>query len=119
VDDNSDARDILTTILQEKQAMVTQVASSIKCLQQLDNDVPDLIICDIGLPEINGYELMKYIRQRPAEKGGQVRAIALSAYAGQKYQRQAIAAGFQSYLTKPIEIVALLSTVQTVLKEPL
>jgi PAS domain S-box-containing protein len=115
VDDNPDSRDILTTILQEKQATVVSVASGVECLRRLDHEVFDLLICDIGLPEIDGYQLMKYIRQRKANKGGQIKAIALTAYAGETYEQQAIDAGFQTYLTKPIEMASLMNTLQRVL----
>ncbi len=116
VDDSADSRDILTTILEEKQASVISVASGIECLQQLNDEVPDLLICDIGLPEMNGYQLMEAIRQRTAEQGGQVKAIALTAYAGEQYEQQAIAAGFQAYLAKPIEMASLIDTLQRVLQ---
>lgn len=73
------------------------------CLQALSQAVPDLIISDIGMPEIDGYMLLRHIRRLLLEQGGQIPAITLSAYAGEIDRASAIAAGFQSYLAKPID----------------
>ncbi|MDX2231470.1 MAG: response regulator [Leptolyngbyaceae cyanobacterium bins.349] len=67
---------------------------------------------DIGMPEMDGYTLMRQIRQLPREQGGQIPAIALTAYAGEVNQTQALAAGFQRHLAKPLTpetIVAIMT----------
>ncbi len=111
VDDDADSRLIVTEILADKQATVTQAKSGLECLQQLDRSVPDLLICDIGMPDLDGYELIGRIRQRPAQQGGEIKAIALTAYASPEHEKQAIAAGFQAHLAKPVEVDQLLAAI--------
>ena len=111
VDDDPDSRLIVTEILADKQATVIQASSGLECLQQLDWSIPDLLICDIGMPDLDGYELIRQIRQRPAEQGGEIQAIALTAYASPEHEKQAIAAGFQTHLAKPVEVDPLLSAI--------
>ncbi|NEP16001.1 MAG: response regulator [Leptolyngbya sp. SIO4C1] len=71
VDDEADARALLAEILTTSAASVRQATSGADCLQQLDEAVPDLLVCDIGMQGLNGYQLMQLIRQRPVEQGGQ------------------------------------------------
>jgi CheY-like chemotaxis protein len=65
--------------------------------------LPDVLICDIGMPDMDGYMLMRQVRTLPAEQGGKIPAIALTAYAGDYDQKQALAAGFQQHIAKPVE----------------
>ncbi len=115
VDDEPDSRTVIAEILAENQAAVTQAASALECLQQLNQSVPDLLICDIGIPELNGYELIRRVRQQPTQQGRALKAIALTAYAGPDYEQQAIAAGFQAYLAKPVEVDQLMITIFSLL----
>lgn len=104
VDDEPDSRDFVAFMLEQTGAIVTSVASGIEALQAIERSVPDLIVSDIGMPEMDGYSLIQQIRALPAEKGGQVAAIALTAYAREEDQRQAMLNGYQSHMTKPIDL---------------
>jgi len=103
VDDDPDARDLLAIILSEAGAEVLTVRSAADLLDNLESFQPDLLISDIGMPDVDGYTLMQQIRTLPAEKGGQTPAMALTAYARDLDQHRAISSGYQQHLTKPIE----------------
>lgn len=103
VDDEPDIRDLVTFILQDYGVEVTAVASAQEALQALSEWIPDVLISDIGMPKTDGYMLMREVRKRSPQQGGHVRAIALTAYAGEINQQQALAAGFQMHIAKPID----------------
>ena len=69
----------------------------------LRTKLPDVIISDLAMPEEDGYSLMTRIRQLPADKGGKIPALALSAFASAESRQRAFDAGFHRYLTKPFE----------------
>ena len=66
--------------------------------------LPDVILCDITMPDQDGYEFMRALRQRPRERGGHVPAAALTAHARAEDRRASLAAGFQGHLTKPVDL---------------
>lgn len=103
VDDDLDSLELISFMLQQEGATVTDVSSVTAALQALTKANYDLLISDIGMPEVDGYELIRLLRTLPPEQGGQIRAIALTAYAGELNQKQALAAGFQMHLSKPVE----------------
>jgi len=111
VDDDLDARELVTEVLRSRGAEVTSVASAGECLDVLDRVVPDVILSDIAMPELDGYELMHRIRGRTAERGGRVPAVALTAYARAEDSVRSLAAGFQVHLSKPVDLDELLVTV--------
>ena len=111
VDDEVDTRELIAFILEQSGAEVTQVASATEALQALTQFKPNVLLSDIGMPEVNGYMLMRQIRAMPPELGGQIPAIALTAYAGDVDYQQAIAAGFQQHIAKPVEPAALVAAV--------
>ncbi len=84
-------------------ADVTAVASALEALEALAQSKPDLLVIDIGMPQMDGYKLMRQIRSMTPEQGGLLAAVALTAYAGEHDQQQALAAGFQIHVPKPIE----------------
>ncbi|MBG1270995.1 hybrid sensor histidine kinase/response regulator [Nostoc sp. WHI] len=103
VDDNPDTLDFFSFVLEHFGAIVTAVASADEALQALTQSKPDILLSDIGMPEINGYMLIQQVRALEAEVGGkQLPAIALTAYAGEIDQQQALKAGFQQHIVKPI-----------------
>ncbi|MFQ4137652.1 PAS domain S-box protein [Nodosilinea sp. PGN35] len=118
VDDEADMRELASFILTQAGAQVATAASAIQALSQLNQSVPDLLLCDIGMPEMNGYALIQQIRQRRRDQGGNLPAIALTAYAGEINQQQALAAGFQRHLAKPIEPDLLVKAIATLVKPP-
>ena len=103
VDDDADMRLLTQAVLEQQQAQVTVAKSAAEVLDLFDQQPPDLFISDIGMPEMDGYRLMEQIRRRPPEQGGLVPAIALTAYAGEYDQQQALKVGFQRHIAKPIE----------------
>ncbi len=103
VDDEQDSREFVSFILEQDGAEVIQVTSAMEALQIFSNLQPDILVTDIGMPEMDGYMLISKIREMQAEAGGNIPAIALTAYAGEIDQKRALAVGFQRHVTKPIE----------------
>lgn len=111
VDDEPDIRDLITFILQDYGVEVTAVSSAQEALQALSESIPDVLISDIGMPKTDGYMLMREVRARSPQQGGRVPAIALTAYAGEMNQQQALAAGFQMHISKPVDPDALVKAI--------
>lgn len=103
VDDEVDSLEITAFALEQTGASVTSVNSGAAALSAFEQTVPDVIVSDIAMPGMDGYTLMKKIRQLPPDAGGKVLAIALTAYAGELDFRQALAAGFQRHVAKPVD----------------
>lgn len=103
VDDEADVRDITTFTLEQAGATTRAVANAAAALAVLEPFQPDVLLSDIGMPDIDGYMLLRQIRLRSPNQGGQVPAIALTAYAAEFDQQQALQAGFQRHLAKPVE----------------
>ncbi|MEP0873757.1 PAS domain S-box protein [Trichocoleus desertorum AS-A10] len=103
VDDDTDTREFQAFLLEQNGAKVTAVGSGLAALEVLEQFIPNVIVSDIGMPHMDGYMLMQQLRALPPEQGGQTPAIALTAYAGELNHQQALQAGFQQHLTKPIE----------------
>lgn len=102
VDDETDTREFITFLLQQYGATVTAVASAVEALVALSQYQFDLLISDIGMPEVDGYMLLRQVRSSSAQSR-QVPAIALTAYAGEIDYQRAMAAEFQRHLAKPVE----------------
>lgn len=117
VDDDQDSREMVTFLLEEHGAKVTQADSASNALHSLSQTEFDLIISDVGMPDIDGYEFVQQIRQQYPRQLGTVPAIALTAYASDSDRQQALAAGFQSHLSKPIEPDLLMQTILTLLRK--
>ncbi|WP_416669275.1 ATP-binding response regulator [Egbenema bharatensis] len=117
VDDEADTRDLMTLALQQAGANVFSVATAREALQVLPEVKPHVLVSDIGMPEMNGYGLIERIRTMPAEQGGIVPAIALTAYVGEFDQKQALVAGFQRHLSKPIEPEVLIQAISETLQQ--
>ncbi|MBD1909838.1 MULTISPECIES: PAS domain S-box protein [unclassified Leptolyngbya] len=117
VDDDTDMRELVYVILSQQGAQVVMAASAIEGLVQFDSQPPDILISDIGMPEMDGYSLIQQIRKRSPERGGGVPAIALTAYAGEYDEQQARQAGFQQHLAKPVEPEALIKAIASLLEQ--
>lgn len=123
VDDEPDSRDIAAFILQQAGADVTTVSSASKALQVLQTTKIDLLLSDVGMPEMDGYELMNEIHQllsQPDAASTQAKpvslpAIALTAYAEEVDQQQAFACGFRVHLVKPVEPKQLVQAIATII----
>lgn len=116
VDDEPDMRGLLAAILEESGAIVQLAASAPEALDALSQGVPDLVLSDIGMPGMDGHMLLQQIRSRPPQQGGNVRAIALTAYASEFDRQNALEAGFQLHVPKPVEPEALVVAIATVLQ---
>ncbi|AFZ26732.1 PAS domain S-box [Cylindrospermum stagnale PCC 7417] len=118
VDDETDTRDFVAFLLEQAGARVIASASAAEAFTALTQSPPDVLLSDIGMPSIDGYMLMRQIRALPPEQGGQIPAIALTAYAGDFNQQQALQAGFQQHIAKPIEPEELIRAISTLLGSP-
>lgn len=111
VDDEADGRDLFTSVLEKCQAEVMAASSVAETLTILERWRPDVLISDIGLPGESGYDLIQKIRLLPAERGGTVPAMAVTAYAHPEDGRHVLAAGYQLHVAKPVEPLALVLAV--------
>ena len=116
VDDDHDARELVTELLQSRGAKVRAVASADACLSAIDDQVPDVLLSDIAMPGHDGLELMRRVRRRPPSAGGWVPAIALTAYAREEDRDRSIEAGFDVHLSQPVDLDALVATVSGLAK---
>ncbi|MFQ4135958.1 response regulator [Nodosilinea sp. PGN35] len=117
VDDERDSRELGAFLLEQQGAVVTQVGSAAAALSELQQAEFDVLISDIGMPDMDGYALLRHIRERSPDQGRDILAIAITAYAGESDQRQALAAGFQQHITKPLEPETLLQTIWTLVQQ--
>jgi CheY-like chemotaxis protein len=111
VDDDRDARELVTEVLRSRGMEVTTAASADEGLAALDLDVPDIILSDIAMPDHDGYDLIRQVRQRSSERGGLVPAVALTAYARPEDTQRSLSSGFQLHLAKPVDVDYLVSVV--------
>ncbi|MDV2994111.1 MAG: Sensor histidine kinase RcsC [Chroococcidiopsis sp. SAG 2025] len=103
VDDDPDMREYVNCVLQQHGAKATVVSSAEDALMALSQQMPDIILSDIGMPLIDGYMLLEKVRSLVQSRSLSIPAIALSAYAGEYDQQKALAAGFQLHLPKPVD----------------
>ncbi|MCW5312498.1 PAS domain S-box protein [Nostoc sp. KVJ3] len=116
VDDQADVREFFTFALEQYGATVTAVESAAEALETLAQSKPDILLSDIGMPLMDGYMLLREVRKLPPEQGGQIPAIALTAYAGEINYNQAIAAGFQKHLPKPVDAEDLATAIDKIIR---
>lgn len=111
VDDNADARELLTFLLEEYGIEVLTAASATEALEIITQLKPDILLIDIAMPGEDGYSLICKVRNLEAEEGGQIPAIALTASADENGSALAIKAGFQNFITKPFDEVELVTAI--------
>jgi PAS domain S-box-containing protein len=112
VDDEADTRELLIAMLGEYGAEVTAVTSASEALEAIQLLKPDVLVSDIGMPQEDGYALIRKVRALDAEQGGQIPSVALTAYARAEDRTQALLAGFQLHVPKPVnagELAAVLA----------
>lgn len=117
IEDHKDAREVLSTLLEQVHASVSTAASAAEALAVLPQVKPDVLIVDIGLPDEDGYSLLKKVRALAPEQGGQVPAIALTGFTREQDRRMAAVAGFQQHVSKPLKIAELLSALKYIVEE--
>jgi CheY-like chemotaxis protein len=115
VEDEGDTRDILDVLLRESGAEVQAVPDVETAMQAMQSRPPDVLISDIGMPEMDGYDLIRQVRRLAPDAGGRVPAIALTAFAHGTDHREALRAGYDRHLAKPVDAVTLTRTVRDVL----
>jgi signal transduction histidine kinase/ActR/RegA family two-component response regulator len=111
VDDEPDACNVVKRVLERCNARVQTAHSATEALTMLDSYSPDVLISDLGMPGMDGYDFIRQVRSRGAEDGGDVAAVALTALARPDDHRRAIIAGYQMHLSKPVEARQLLAVV--------
>jgi PAS domain S-box-containing protein len=109
VDDEQDTREVVAALLTTCGAESVSVGSAAEALDQMERQRFDLLISDIGMPEMNGYDLIATIRQLAEEQGGRTPAVALSAYAGIDDRKRVLAAGYEMHIPKPFVAAELIS----------
>jgi len=115
VDDDTDSRNMLEMALRSQGADVTAAASVREALAALDRKDwrPALLLSDLGMPEQDGYDLIRLVRARTVEDGGQLPAIALTGYAGKEEGAKTLKEGYQAHLSKPVDWSNLIRTIAT------
>lgn len=104
VDDDSDTRQMLKAVLSECHADVITAASAAEAIKEIEQRKPDVLVSDLGMPEQDGYELIKQVREtESADNAARVPALALTAYAKAEDRVRALAGGYQVHLAKPVE----------------
>jgi PAS domain S-box-containing protein len=111
VDDDADTRQFIVFLLEMYGANVTAVASAVEALATFTQYRADILLSDIGMPEVDGYMLMRQVRALPHQQYGQIPAIALTAYAGEIDYQKAMEAGFQRHIPKPIDPAKLVEAI--------
>ena len=115
VDDDADARELLSMILQEAEAEVTTAGSANEALAAFEQQRPDVLVSDIGMPDGDGYSLIRRVRLLEGDGGTKVPAIALTAFARVEDRGEALGSGFQAHLPKPIEPAELTAVVARII----
>ena len=114
VDDHADARDLLQLTLSAYGADVVSVDSAADAMAQIDRQLPDVVLSDVGMPREDGYEFIRRLRERAIDRGGAVPAIAVTAYASSKDRDTALASGFQAHVAKPFDADDLVEAIASV-----
>ncbi|MBV8361183.1 MAG: PAS domain S-box protein [Deltaproteobacteria bacterium] len=116
VDDEAGAREVASGILEHAQAEVRTAESAKDALQVMDAWQPDILVADIGMPDVDGYEFIRQVRARSPESGGAIPAAALTAYARTQDRMRVLLAGYQMHVPKPIQPAELVTVVASLAK---
>jgi signal transduction histidine kinase/CheY-like chemotaxis protein len=114
VDDQPDARDLIARVLEDAAAVVVSAASADEAIGLVESERPDVLVSDIGMPDTDGYELLRRVRGLGPERGGRLPAIALTAFARTEDRTRALRAGFVAHVCKPVGASELVATVASV-----
>jgi CheY-like chemotaxis protein len=114
VDDERDARELLRRVLEECDARVHTAGSAAEALPLIATQKPDVLVSDIGMAEVDGYELLRRIRSEIPGDAGKLPAIALTAFARSEDRTRALLAGFLAHVAKPVEPSELIATIAAV-----
>ncbi len=118
VDDQVDSLDVCKMMLEIRGAEVEAATTAAEAIEILGQFHPDVIISDIGMPDEDGYELIRRIRRLPEQSGGRIPAIALSAYTQELDRTRALLAGFQLHIAKPVDFKEIVDSVTLLASQP-
>ena len=113
VDDEPDARSLIRRFLEVSHAEVTVADSMATALEAIAREVPDILVSDIGLPDQDGYDLIRELRLLPADRGGSIPAIALTAFARTEDRQRALVGGYQMHISKPVDVAELIAAIKS------
>jgi len=116
VDDEPDARELVAAVLTGRGAEVVSVGSAGEALEEMERQRFDVLVSDIGMPQMDGYALIEKVRQLPAERGGRIPAAALTAYAGVEDRMRVLSTGYQMHIPKPVEPAELATVVASLVQ---
>ena len=116
VDDEADARDLIQRVLQQQGAIVSVAASGAEAIRILEQSSPDILISDVGMPNMDGYQLMRRIRA-DEHQGRRIPAVALTAFARTEDRKRALLAGYQSHVAKPVDTAELLIIIASLVRQ--
>lgn len=111
VDDEPDARELIKRVLGDCGAEVQMAGNAVDALRMVETERPHVLVSDIGMPDVDGYELLRRVRALGQSRGGSLPAIALTAFARSEDRTRALRAGFQVHVSKPVEPPELIATV--------
>ena len=114
VEDDADGRELIKRVLDECGARVLTAASAAEGLASIKADAPDLLVSDIGMAAMDGYEFLKLVRAADPSNGAAIPAIALSAFVRPEDKARALAAGYAAHVSKPADPSQLVATIATV-----
>jgi PAS domain S-box-containing protein len=114
VDDEVDTLELIKVSLGQSGAEVTAARSAGEALDLLEQVMPDVILSDIGMPGEDGFDFIRKVRELPPERGGQIPAVALTAYARAEDRQRVLRSGYQKHMVKPVELAELLATMLNV-----
>jgi PAS domain S-box-containing protein len=115
VEDEPDGREVIVRVLRASGAEVYDVGSAEEAIEQVGRIMPTVIVSDIGMPDMDGYEMLRRIRALPAEAGGRVPAVALTAFARPEDRTRALRSGFIAHVAKPVQPSELVATVAAII----
>ncbi|HEY6462628.1 MAG TPA: ATP-binding protein [Polyangiaceae bacterium] len=111
VDDDEDMRDLVRAVLEDCGSVVTTTSSVADALEAMARDIPEVLLSDIGMPNRDGYDLIRQVRALPPARGGDVPAAAFTGYARAEDRRDVLNAGYSMHITKPIDPTELVAVV--------
>jgi CheY-like chemotaxis protein len=118
VEDDNETREILAAVLERGGFSYRLATRASEALSVLDDWQPDVIVSDIGMPDVDGYEFVRDLRSRPAHLGGLIPALALTAYARPVDRDTALRSGYQAHLAKPVDPVDLVRAIMELTARP-
>jgi CheY-like chemotaxis protein len=116
VDDEQDSRELVATLIERCGARVVTADSASSALAKLQSEKPDVLISDIGMPGVDGYDLIREVRALGQDHGGRIPAAALTAFARAEDRSRALDAGYMMHLVKPVEPSELIAALTTLVR---